>query len=331
MTKRGKGFGAALASGLSGERRALDNRFAAADEEMAGREGSLLAPKAEPPSAAVLNVEHMAHEGRATLRNVTLPLDVLDDNPLNSRTFYSEDVIKARSASIDKYDQLSPSLVTPSLTTPGRYTLLDGHYRKRALKYSGKPTMQCLVVEGIDKVDFYKLSRTANAEREQESILDEAFGYKKLMDSGLAKTDEEVGAIAGESRQKVNKMLLITELPQDVLDEVLKKPAAFGMVACYELTLYLKATSLDKTVSLARRIADEGLSVKKIETIRKAAEQGGKQPKEMSRQHKVRAAGAEIGTLKDWDSGRIVLDITVANPAEREQHLEALKRQFGVE
>jgi hypothetical protein len=41
--------------------------------------------------------------------------------------------------------------------------------------------------------------------------------------------------------------------------------------------------------------------------------------------------GVVIGYLRAWESGRIVLDITVADPAERERHLEALKRKFGME
>ncbi|MBV8270954.1 MAG: hypothetical protein JO067_01645 [Cupriavidus sp.] len=42
-----------------------------------------------------------------------------------------------------------------------------------------------------------------------------------------------------------------------------------------------------------------------------------------------RYIGSEIGTLKDLDSARIVLDIQIADPAAREAHLATLRKMFA--
>lgn len=41
--------------------------------------------------------------------------------------------------------------------------------------------------------------------------------------------------------------------------------------------------------------------------------------------------GVEIGTLKEWDSGRILLDIKLDDPSKKEAHLAALRVQFGMD
>jgi len=317
----------------------VDSRFDRVAEAMAGRPSLLVeaptTPVARATPAAVEQVspviEQILNDGKATRRYTKLPIAVLDDNPLNSRTFYSEEVARARATSIAAEGQLTPAMVTPNPNDPSRYILIDGHYRKRAIRHLNQTEMDCCVLDGLSKVDFYRLARTLNAERAQESTLDVAFGYRKLIEQGLAKTDDELASIVGESRPKVNKLLAIADLPQLVLDVMTKTPEAFGLVIAYELTLYNKIAGPTKTADFAARIVENGLSKLKVEAIRKALEQGPKPQKAMSRQHKIRHNGTEIGTLKDWDSGRIVLDIQVDNEATRQQHLANLRKMFGHE
>lgn len=306
----------------------VDSRFDRVAEAMAGRPSLLVNA---PPAQVAPIIDQIVNDGNATRRYVKLPIALLDDNPLNSRTFYSDEITRARATSIAAEGQLSPAMVTPNPNDPSRYILIDGHYRKRAIRHLNQVEMDCCVLDGLSKVDFYRLARTLNAERSQESILDVAFGYRKLLEEHLATTDDELASIVGESRPKVNKLLAVADLPQPVLDVMMKTPEAFGLVIAYELTLYNKIAGPNKTADFATRIVEEGLSKLKVESIRKALEQGPKPQKAMSRQHKIRNNGNEVGTLKDWDSGRIVLDITVADPAERERHLGALRQQFGVE
>jgi ParB family chromosome partitioning protein len=336
-----KSFGSALAGGAKAEiakRAELDNRFDNVTEALEGRP-NLLAPPVKPSPATapavaapeVFYVEQIVAAGKASRHYTRLPIAVLDDNPLNSRTFYSEEKVRARATSIAAETQLTPALVTPNPTHPGRYILIDGHYRKRAIRHLNQADMDVCILENLTKVDFYRLARTLNAEREEESVLDVAFGYQKLLDEGLAKTDEELAAIVGESRPKVNKMLAVVALPKPVQDVIAQNPSAFGISIAYELTLYAKKVGEDKAAALAERVVAEELPFNKVEAIRKAVEQGAKPTKAMSRQHKIRQGGAEVGTLKEWDSGRIVLDIKLDDPSKRDSHLAALKRQFGLD
>ncbi|MBL4953398.1 hypothetical protein JK635_14410, partial [Neobacillus sp. YIM B02564] len=44
----------------------------------------------------------------------------------------------------------------------------------------------------------------------------------------------------------------------------------------------------------------------------------------------IKAGKMQIGFIKEWDSGRVALDINLADPKEREALVEELKRRFQI-
>ncbi|SPA23662.1 Chromosome partitioning protein ParB [Cupriavidus taiwanensis] len=314
----------------------VDTRFDQVEAALAGRP-SLLAPPApsSPESnaqeAGTFYIESLLKEGRVTKRFAKIPLTNITDNPLNSRKFYDDEKVKARAASMAADGQLVPAVAAPNPDLADHYILIDGHYRKRANLLLSQPTLDCMVLDGLTKVDFYKLARTLNNEREQESILDIAFSYRQLLDAGIARTEEDLIPIVGESKAKINKMLALTGLPQAVLDVIVQTPDAFGYNIGYELTLYNKVAGAEKTVELAERIAEERLPFSKVEAIRKKAEEGTKTKRNTSRQYTLKRSGVVIGTLKEWDNGRVTLDMTFDDPVKREAYVASVKNQLDVD
>lgn len=330
-----KSFGAGLAAKLAQDKSTrdseLDKRFETATDALQGRPSLLHPVKKDGPTAAEVGAQALVDSGSAKLRDITLPLAKLRSNPLNSRTFYDEEVVRARAASIAAHGQLFRVLVAPDPAKDGEYIIIDGEYRKRAVAHLNRTEIECRVITGLTKVDFYRLARAANAERQQESVLDVAFGYQKLLDEGLAQTDDELAAIVGESRPKVNKMLALVSLPKSVLDVILQTPSAFGVSVGYELTLYVKTAGEQRTAELAERIAKESLPFSKVEAIRKKAEEGTKATRHTSRQYKLMRGGIELGTLKEWDTGRVTMEVSITDPAKREALLASVKEQLGVD
>ncbi|WP_416046708.1 ParB/RepB/Spo0J family partition protein [Cupriavidus basilensis] len=314
------------------------SRFDKVETAMEGR-SSLLETPTKPVAPAAnagegdqsFYVETLVKEGRATRRLARLQISKIDDNPLNSRKFYDEEKVKARAASIAADGQLVPAFAAPNPDEPDRYTLIDGHYRKRANLHLSHHEMDCWVLEGLSPVDFYKLARTLNNEREQETFLDVAFSYRQLLDAGIARTEEELVPIVGESKAKINKLLAVVDLPQSVIDVIAAHPEAFGYNIGYELTLYNKVAGADKAADLAERVAAEQLSFAKVESIRKKAQEGKKGTRQTSRQYKLARGGVELGTLKEWDTGRVTLDLTLTDPAKREALLSNLKAHLDVD
>lgn len=76
-----------------------------------------------------------------------------------------------------------------------------------------------------------------------------------------------------------------------------------------------------------------GRSSRDVEQIRKVAQEGRtRKVKEVSRQYKIRSAeGDLLGTIKEWDSGRVMLDVKLVDRGARESLVEALKSRFGLD
>ncbi len=345
-----KDFAGSLSRGIhrDGEMRAsLDDRFSKAEQLIGDRPNGLLgAPVSPTPVDVVPNTAAAASAASTTIdkdvahlldkgvkqRFATLSIDLLQSNPLNSRSFYSPDAIEARAVSIQKEGQLVPVLVTPDARHPGKYLLIDGHYRRLAMQSIGRKQMDCCILEGLESVDFYRLSKALNHEREGETVLDVALGLQKLKDNGIANSDEDLVSIAGENATKISKLLSLLDLPAGVRETIQEHPQHFGINSAYELTLYLKASDARSTEQLAKRIVEESLTFRKVEAIRKNAELGKRPKKQLSRQYKIVASdGRELGSLKEWDSGRVVLDIKFDDQKNRDGLISEIKAKFGLD
>lgn len=344
-----KNFLGSLARGINrdGElRHSLEDRFSKADKVIGDRPNGLLVPTTpvETPAVEALDgvtdpvrgvpadVASLVAEKGVRQRFATLPIDTLQSNPLNSRSYYNPEAIEARAVSIQKEGQLVPVLVTPDRRQPGKYLLIDGHYRRLAMQSIGRKQMDCCVLDDLEPVDFYRLSKALNHEREGETVLDVAFGLKKLRDNGIAATDEELVSIAGENATKISKLLALLDLPAGARDIIQEHPAHFGINTAYELTLFLKASDVRSTEQFATRIVAENLTFRKVEAIRKTAELGKRPKKQLSRQYRIMGDdGRELGTLKEWDSGRVVLDIRFDDTQQRDGLISEIKTKFGLD
>lgn len=345
MATKIKNLKAGMLAGMVAEKTRTEpiDRFALADQVIVERPGGLLSsvakltsvpvPAPELTSAQAFSAESAGATGVAGRRLERIPLASLLDNPLNARRIYDPEVVQDRAASIATYGQKTPGLATPVPGKPGKYYLIDGHYRKRALLAANKVEMECFVEQDVGDLDLYRLSFLLNEQRSGQSALDNAIAWRQLIDESKVNKEEEISELTGISPGTVSKTLALLRLPESVLGVMKEKPAAIGIAAGYELTLYFKLRGEDATRELAQRIVSEGLSSREVEAIRKHAQEGrARKVKEISRQYKIRSEqGDVLGTIKEWDSGRVVLDIQVGDQGAREALVESLKSRFGMQ
>lgn len=291
------------------------SRFNRAETALEGRD-SLLSeqtpPSTDKPDQTSFYVETLEREGRIKSIAMTWPIDKIDDNPLNSRRIYDEAKVKARANSIAKDGQMVPALAARHPSDPERLVLIDGQYRKRARLSLKHKELDVKILDGLERLDFWRLARAANNEREQESTLDAAYGFKNLLDEGFARTEEELAALIGENKSAINKHLALLDLTEPILDLMSSNPDLFGINMAYEITLFRKIVGDDKALQLVRRVIDEQLSFRKVEAIRKSQEKGPRQRNPTARQFKYkRPDGTQIGTIKEWDDGRIQVELNL--------------------
>ena len=332
MATKLKSLKAGMLAGMAAEKSRSDSldRFARAEAAITQHPNGLLQARLQEQMPA-FSAESAESENSRPL--VRILLTHLHDNPLNARRIYDPAVVQERAASIATHGQKTPGLAAPDPSRPRQYILIDGHYRKRALASAGKLEMECFVENDLSDLDFYRLSFMLNEQRSDQSALDNAIAWRQLLDEGKVQKEEDICELTGISAGTVNKTLALLRLPESVLSVMRERPNAIGIAAGYELTLYYKLAGEDRTRELAARIMTDGLSSREVESIRKQAQEGKpRKVKEISRQYKIRTDGGQLlGTIKEWDSGRVMLDVQLSDRSAREALLEALKARFGLD
>jgi len=336
MATKLKSLKAGMLAGMAAEKTRSDaiDRFARAEAAISQHPNGLLqSPRPVPPVAAFSaesESEAVAIEGRTLIR---IPIAQLHDNPFNARRIYDPAVVQERAASIATHGQKTPGLAAQDPARPGHYILIDGHYRKRALASAGKLEMECFVESDLSDLDFYRLSFLLNEQRSDQSALDNAIAWRQLLDEGKVQKEEEICELTGMSAGTINKTLALLKLPESVLAVMRERPSEIGIATGYELTLYYKVAGEDRTRDLVTRVMNDGLSSREVESIRKQAQEGKpRKVKEISRQYKIRTeSGQLLGTIKEWDSGRLMLDVQLTDRNAREDLLEVLKARFGLD
>lgn len=312
-----------------------DDRFKRASEIMSANPQGLAVQSplqtSVPPVATAHVVDNTVDQtvGLAA-GTVTVDIDLVSDNPYNARQIYDPEIVRERAESIAVNGQMTPAPACIDLDNPGRYILIGGHYRKRGLLRANKTKIELKLLDVKGKLDLYRLSYMENDQREDGTALDDAMSWKKLLDDGIAKTQDEIATVTGKSRPVIVKTLALLELPASVMDVLIDKPSRFNLTAGYELTRIAKV-SVQAAVDAAKRVvSEEGMSTRELTSLLERLNQPERKRKETSRQHKIFRDGRELGAIKDWDSGRVMLDVKVDDPQEREQLVTMLREKFGL-
>ena len=310
----------------------VDKRYDAADTALAGRPLGLVGPTVSKAKTAS---DFSAEIGAAAQGNdkaiVRIPLSMVHDNPLNARHIYDPEAVKALAASIATRGQLVPAPAARHPTLSGHVVLIDGHYRKRALLAAGKSDIECVLQEVGSDLDMYRMSYLINEERNAQSPLDNALAWQKLLVEQKIADGAGIAELTGLSTAAVAKTMSFLKLPEVALARLRETPAKFGIAVGYEIYQLSKLLSEKELLELMQRTVDEDLSSRALESLRGQLENAKpRKKKEVSRQYRIKVGKTQIGFIKEWDSGRVALDINMADPKEREALVEELKRRFQI-
>lgn len=253
-----------------------------------------------------------------------LPIALVKDHPRNARHLYDPTRIDEMAASIARDGQMMPAIVMADPNAPGTYLLIEGRYRKRALQSLGRDTILAIVVDPLAELEAYRLSLILNEERNEQTDLDNAISWKMLQDDGLFTSQEHIAEYLGITQSKVSKTLSLLELPAGVLAIMKTSPGQFGLRIGYELRQLSRQLAPAELEAVAEQVRDGKLTVAALEKMRSRAE---KTPvtRERSRAYPLKAGDVTIGMLRDFDDGRLKIDLSGVAPELRQTLITAIQ------
>ena len=141
-----------------------------------------------------------------------LPLRRLEPNPDQPRHDFDEAALAELADSIQKHGMLQPITVRPLDT--GYYQIIAGERRWRAARQAGLDQVP-VVIRNVDDATAAQLALIENLQREDLNPLEEARGYRVLMEThGM--TQEQAADSVGKSRPAVANALRLLKLPESL-------------------------------------------------------------------------------------------------------------------
>ena len=194
-----------------------------------------------------------------TSDSLYLPISKIEPYANQPRHHFDEDALQDLADSIREHGIIQP--LTVRRLSSGYYQIIAGERRWRAARIAGLHEIPAIVIEADDR-KMTELSLIENLQREGLDPIEEAEGYKTLMDS-YQLTQEEAAERVGKSRSAVANSLRLLGLCPEVR-EMLQNGALSGGHA--RALLPLKA---ELQLEGAKLIAAQGLSVRQTEALAK--------------------------------------------------------------
>lgn len=216
-----------------------------------------------------LSAIFMENESEDQNSTVTLKISEIEPNKDQPRTDFDDKALSELAESIALHGVLQPLLVRPLVY--GGYQIVAGERRYRASRMAGLTEVP-VVIRELDDKETMELALIENLQRENLTPIEEAKGYKTLMDT-YGFTQEQVSSSVGKSRSAVANSLRLLNLPEEIIDLISQ-----GKISGGHARALLSLENKEEMIEISREIMDKDLSVRQTEKLTQKSKKGEKNP-----------------------------------------------------
>ncbi len=197
--------------------------------------------------------EEMDEKGRILM----LKLDLVQPNKEQPRKTFDEEKINELAESIKNYGVLQPLLVQKN---DSFYEIIAGERRWRAAKAAGLKEVPAVLKE-YSRQEAMEISLIENVQRADLNPIEEALGYRQLIDEfGL--TQEEIAVRVAKSRTAITNTMRLLKL-----DEQIQNMLVQGVITSGHARALLSLEDAQMQLKAAKEILDKKLSVRETERL----------------------------------------------------------------
>lgn len=233
-------------------------------------------------------------------------------------------------------DELAQSIEEKGIIQPltvrkygSGYQLIAGERRLRAARQAGLKSVPAILLSIITDEEAMEISLIENIQREDLNAIEEAMGYRTLMDE-CQLSQEELAKKVGKDRSTISNMLRLLKLSPEVRIALEKNQISMGHARAL-----LGIPDQKNQAHLCRRIITQGLSVRKTEILVSASQEGrasirklpAKTPDILAVEEDLqRQFGTAVNILRKGHRGKIEIEFYSDDDLER--LLDILKGSF---
>ncbi len=214
-------------------------------------------------SNADIAIEEASDSQLATDNRDNLKVGCISPGQFQPRTIFDEDELSELADSVKKNGIVQPIIVRKQADNAGQYEIIAGERRWRAAKMNGMETVPVIIMD-LDDKQALEIGIVENVQRQNLKLLEEAAGYKRLINE-FNYTQEELSEVIGKSRSQISNTLRLMALPDSIKDLLNNEKLTAGHARAL-----LTAKNAEE---LAEQIISKDLSVRQTEKlVKKVAE-----------------------------------------------------------
>ena len=234
-------------------------------------------------------------ETKVEKKTNNLSLAEIVPNKYQPRKNFDEENLNDLVNSIKERGVIQPIIVRKSNTDNSKYEIIAGERRWLAAQKAGLHDIP-VVVTDADDLKSLEFAIVENVQRHDLNPLEEAQGYKRLIDE-FAYDQDKVSKFIGKSRSYISNSLRLLNLPKEVLDFVEQKKITAGHAKIL--------VGLDNAVFLANKFIEKKLSVRQAENLVKIFRK--------SKRNTPSKVDSNIRDLENSISEKIGLSVSIRN------------------
>ena len=186
-----------------------------------------------------------------------IEVDKIDLNPYQPRTHFDEDALRELSDSIQKLGVIQPITVR---AIDGRYQLISGERRLRAVKLAGLKTVPAFT-RTTDDQGMLEMALVENIQREDLNAIEVAISYQRLIDE-CALTQETLAERVGKKRATITNYVRLLKLPAEIQVGISESKISMGHARAL-----ISIDDISLQIGIYNKIIQEDLSVRKVEEL----------------------------------------------------------------
>ena len=194
-------------------------------------------------------------ESKVETKTNKLSLSEIVPNKYQPRKDFDEDNLKDLTNSIKERGVIQPIIVRKSNSENSKFEIIAGERRWLAAKRAGLHEIPVVVTEA-DDLKSLEFAIVENVQRHDLNPLEEALGYKKLIDE-FSYDQEKVSKFIGKSRSYITNALRLLTLPSEIISFIEKKKLSTGHAKIL--------VGLENSIFIANKIIEKKLSVRQTE------------------------------------------------------------------
>ena len=196
-------------------------------------------------------------ESKVEPKSNKLLLSDIIPNKFQPRKIFDEDNLDDLTNSIKERGVIQPIIVRSSMDNNSKFEIIAGERRWLAARKAGLHDIPAIVTEA-DDLKSLEFAIVENVQRNDLNPLEEAQGYKRLIDE-FSYDQEKVSKFIGKSRSYITNSLRLLSLPQEILKFIDEKKITVGHAKVL--------VGLDNALFIANKIIEKKLSVRQAESF----------------------------------------------------------------